>query len=149
MMAAHDPRLFIPWYIENASKGHIESARLLAEYAATFLEAGAPMPVELSAWLGQAMRAIASGADAGKALGTKRRKGGQWDWDTEIRNIQIAEEVLDLVVAGETHEEAIGIVADKRGVSDSTVRDAFRAWRAGIDATRQTWHEEDSDSQMP
>lgn len=145
-MAALDPRTFIPCYLENASKGHTESARMLAEYAATYLEMGATMPTELSAWLGHAMRAIASGEDAGKALGTKRRKGRQWDWDTEMRNTQIAEEVLDLVVSGETHEEAIGMVASNRDVSESTVRDAFRAWRAGIEATRQTWRDEDSDS---
>lgn len=48
-----------------------ENLRLIAKY----LDAGKPLPPEVAAWLADALRQIAAGEDANKALEVKRSRG--------------------------------------------------------------------------
>lgn len=101
--------------------------REAAGYAAGYLRTGEPMPSELRAWLAGALQQVADGAAPAKAFGQRRGRR------ENPERIEWAADVRALVQSGSTPSAAIGEVADKHGVDDSSVRKAWQHWREGFD----------------
>ncbi|HVS15503.1 MAG TPA: hypothetical protein VMV46_16385 [Thermoanaerobaculia bacterium] len=104
------------------------------------LEGGLPdsATVELARAL---LRIGVRGEDPARALGLKRGHGGSRVADPERalwRRIDQAARARDLNEQGYPWEVAFGRVADELGVSESTVRDAWRWYRRGVRKARET-----------
>jgi hypothetical protein len=110
------------------------AARELCSVAALCLEREQQMPVALRLYLARAMREIAEGGDADKALGT-RRGAGQGSHDDPLDRIAkeqaIAGEIAVLVAAGMTIPAAKEIVCERHSTANRTadMRKIERYWK--------------------
>ena len=127
-----EPDLNHPWilrqYIEAAGDGkHPEQAQVLLDHAHRLGEAGIKLPGELDAYLDRADKRISDGEHPDKALNLRRpnhrpNKSAPWHFG-------IAANVRELMLQGNTLDEATEIASKKHNKASSTLRDIYSQWK--------------------
>ena len=127
-----EPDLNHPWilcqYIEAAGDGeHPEQAQVLLDHAHRLGEAGIKLPGELVAYLDQAANRFLAGKPLDKALNL--RKPNHRPNKSAERKFGIAATVRELMVQGNTLDEATEIASNKYYRAPSTLRDIYSRWK--------------------
>ena len=113
-----------------------EAAQELLFIVSDYIREGRPLPPEAANYLADAMKAIATGTDANKALGLKRTAGQSRDsLENDVKELWIAAEILWLIMMTDgSIVQAKDLAAMKHDLSGRRIEQIWAKWRPHYEA---------------
>ena len=119
----------IAWRVRD-DEADPEDVRKLLEYICNLVDRKAQLPPEILRYVKDSLRAFLSDSanSLDGAFGLKKRNRGRPKAD-ETERRSMATEVLRSRLAGSSHRNALGVVADRFCKGESTISDAWVDWK--------------------